>query len=94
MLVLDGTPQITAKDGFIYNEMITHIAMTTHGAPRRAAMIGGGDCGPSREALKYKTMQQIDVVGIEPKLVDVCRTWLTQAGTHEREACINMIYRL
>jgi spermidine synthase len=62
MLVLDGTPQVTEKDGFIYNEMITHITMTTHHEPQKVAMIGGGDCGPAREALKYDSVQQIDVV--------------------------------
>ncbi|MDR6554995.1 polyamine aminopropyltransferase [Paenibacillus qinlingensis] len=93
MLVLDGTPQVTTKDGFIYNEMITHIAMTTHNEPKRVAMIGGGDCGPSREALKYESVGQIDVVEIDQRVVDVCRAWMTKEGSHEREGCIRMIYR-
>jgi Spermidine synthase len=44
-LVLDGIMQSTTKDGFIYNEMITHIPMLTHKKPKRALVIGGGDCG-------------------------------------------------
>lgn len=84
MLVLDGTPQVTSKDGFIYNEMITHIAMTTHPEPKRVAMIGGGDCGPAREAVKYGSVQQIEVVEIDERVVEVCRTWLTKESDSDK----------
>lgn len=75
MLVLDGVPQITEKDGYIYNEMISHIGLLTHPAPQHVAMIGGGDCGPSREAAKYPGIKQIDVVEIDPRVTTVSRMW-------------------
>jgi spermidine synthase len=90
MLVLDGTPQVTSKDGFIYNEMITHIAMTTHPAPKQVAMIGGGDCGPAREALKYESVQHIDVVEIDERVIEVCKTWLTKEAESDK---IQTIYK-
>lgn len=93
MLVLDGTPQVTTKDGFIYNEMITHIPLTTHINPNKIAIIGGGDCGPARESLKYKSVQQIDVVEIDPRVVEVCRTWLSGNAVVEQNQRMNMIYR-
>ncbi|CAH0121397.1 MULTISPECIES: polyamine aminopropyltransferase [unclassified Paenibacillus] len=89
MLVLDGTPQITEKDGFIYNEMITHIALATHQQPERIAIIGGGDCGPAREALKYCDVRQIDVVEIDPQVIEACRTWLTGTKPDDR---ISIVY--
>lgn len=93
MLVLDGTPQVTAKDGFIYNEMITHIAMATHPEPKTVAMIGGGDCGPAREALKYGSVQQIDVVEIDPRVIEVCRKWMTPEADHERSSLIQTVLK-
>ncbi|MVP01273.1 polyamine aminopropyltransferase [Paenibacillus lutrae] len=93
MLVLDGTPQVTAKDGFIYNEMITHVAMATHPKPTKVAMIGGGDCGPAREALKYKDVQQIDVVEIDPRVIEVCRTWMTQETDYDRDGRIHTVIK-
>lgn len=92
MLVLDGTPQVTVKDGFIYNEMLTHIAMTSHPEPKKVAMIGGGNCGPAREAAKYKSAQHIDVVEIDQRVVEVCRTWMTKETADERSGRIRMIY--
>ncbi|WP_054026018.1 polyamine aminopropyltransferase [Bacillus sp. FJAT-28004] len=93
MLVLDGTPQVTEKDGFIYNEMITHIAMTTHHEPQKVAMIGGGDCGPAREALKYDSVQQIDVVEIDQRVIEVCRTWMTKETDDKRRELINTVIK-
>lgn len=93
MLVLDGTPQVTTKDGFIYNEMITHIAMTTHHEPKHIAMIGGGDCGPAREALSYESVQHIDVVEIDQRVVEVCRAWMTKGASLEQDGRVQMIYK-
>ncbi|WP_246070529.1 polyamine aminopropyltransferase [Paenibacillus kobensis] len=92
MLVLDGTPQVTTKDGFIYNEMITHIAMTTHPAPRKIAMIGGGDCGPAGEALRYNTVEQADIVEIDKRVVEVCKTWMPHAAAVEADKRVRLVY--
>ena len=48
MLVLDGIVQTTANDGYIYNEMITHVPLAYHPDPKRVLIIGGGDCGAAR----------------------------------------------
>lgn len=93
MLVLDGTPQYTTKDGFIYNEMITHIALATHPDPKMVAMIGGGSCGPAREVVKYGSVRQADVVEIDRRVTEVCRTWFTEAETNEQDPRIRLIHR-
>ena len=63
-LFLDGVLQTSDKCGHIYNEMITHIPMHSHPDPRRVLIIGGGDCGVAREALKYSNAS-IDMVEID-----------------------------
>jgi len=69
MLVLDGTVQTTSKDGYIYNEMITHVPLTAHPHPRKVLIIGGGDCGAAREAAKYEEVERIDLVEIDEAVV-------------------------
>lgn len=93
MLVLDGTPQISMNEGFIYNEMISHIPIVTHPDPKKVAMIGGGDCGPAREAMKYPGIEQIDVVEIDQQVTKVCRKWLTPDSYYENEPRLQMIHR-
>ena len=64
-LVLDGSMQTTSADGFIYNEMITHIPVITHKNPQNVLVIGGGDCGAVRELSKYKELKTIDMVELD-----------------------------
>lgn len=75
MLVLDGTPHATANDGFIYNEMIAHIPMTTHKQPKRAAVIGAGGCGAVREVLKYQEVERVDAVEVDRRVTEICGKW-------------------
>jgi spermidine synthase len=84
MLVLDGIPQVSTMEGFIYNEMISHIPIVTHPDPKKVAMIGGGDCGPAREAMKYAGIEQIDVVEIDQRVTELCRLWLTPSSHYDQ----------
>jgi spermidine synthase len=53
MLLLDNVIQTTIMDEFVYHEMITHVALNTHAAPKRVLVIGGGDGGAVREIVKH-----------------------------------------
>lgn len=53
VLALDGVIQTTERDEFCYHEMITHVPMVAHGAAKRVLIIGGGDGGVLREALRH-----------------------------------------
>ena len=92
MLVLDGIPQVSTNEGFIYNEMISHIPIVTHPDPRNIAMIGGGDCGHAREAMKYKSIEKIDVVEIDERVTSVCRTWLTPETEFETDKQFQVLH--
>ncbi len=64
MLVLDDACQTSAVDEYIYHEMLVHVPMMAHPAPRRVLVIGGGDGGALRRVLEYAdvtaTMVEID----------------------------------
>ena len=77
VLVVDGDLMLTEKDEFIYHEMITHVPMAVHTDVKRVLVIGGGDGGVVRELIKYETLETIDVVEIDPLLVEVCRKYLS-----------------
>ncbi len=78
MLVLDGMVQTTLNDEFIYHEMITHVAMFTHPAPRHVAVIGGGDGGVIREVLKHPSVEKAVLVEIDGRVVETCRELLPE----------------
>src|SRR3954447_21029708 len=70
ILVLDGVVQTTSLDGHIYNEMITHVPISVHPAPKKILIIGGGDCGAAREACKYEEVEEVHMVELDQQVVE------------------------
>lgn len=59
LMVIDGCVMLTTRDNFLYHEMMSHPALFTHAAPKRVAIIGGGDCGTLREVLKHRGVERV-----------------------------------
>jgi spermidine synthase len=78
MLVLDGIVQTTVKDEFIYHEMITHVALNTHPAPREVLIIGGGDGGTLREVVKHPRVERATMVEIDERVIAASREYLPE----------------
>ncbi len=77
MLVLDDAVQTTERDEFIYHEMLAHVPLLAHPAPRRLLIIGGGDGGLLEEALKHPLAEAV-MVEIDREVVEVTRRFLPQ----------------
>ncbi len=73
MLMLDGAIQITKRDEFIYQEMMSHVPLLAHGKAREVLIIGGGDCGIAEEVLKHKTVRHLTQVEIDPAVVEFAK---------------------
>lgn len=78
MLVLDGIVQTTVEDEFFYHEMIAHVPLFAHPNPRRVLVIGGGDGGTVREVLKHDTVEHVDLVEIDGRVIELCKQYLPE----------------
>lgn len=89
-LTLDGYMMLTEKDEFIYHEMITHVPMAVHPSVRKVLVIGAGDGGVIRELVRYRTIEQIDVIEIDEQVVTVCKKYLPQTacGYDDKRVCV------
>ena len=76
VLLLDGVIQTTERDEFIYHEMLVHVPMCAHAEPKNVLVIGGGDGGCVREALRHETVARVTLVEIDGMVVDCCREFL------------------
>ncbi len=76
VLSLDGNIMLTERDEFIYNEMIAHVPMAVHPNIRKVLIIGAGDGGVVKELTRYETIEQIDLVEMDPLVVEACRQYL------------------
>ena len=79
-LTLDGIMMLTARDEFIYHEMITHPAMAVNPGIKKVLVIGAGDGGTARELVKYTTIEHIDVVEIDQRVVEVAKEYFPQTA--------------
>ncbi|WP_125142585.1 polyamine aminopropyltransferase [Clostridium transplantifaecale] len=79
-LTLDGYMMLTEKDEFIYHEMITHVPMAVHPSVKQALVIGAGDGGVIRELTRYHEIEHIDMVEIDPLVVEVCKKYLPKTA--------------
>jgi spermidine synthase len=73
MLMLDGATQISKRDEFIYQEMMSHVPLFAHGNAKDILIIGGGDCGIAEEVLKHKEVKSLTQVEIDEKVVEFAK---------------------
>jgi spermidine synthase len=76
MLVNDGIVMLCERDEFIYHEMIAHVPLFVHPAPKQVLVVGGGDGGTVREVLRHPGVERVLMVEIDEVVVKACRQWL------------------
>ncbi len=88
---LDGLMMVNEKDEFVYHEMITHVAMATNPNIKNVLIIGGGDGGTSREISRYDSIERIDMVEIDERVVSLCQEYLPFTADHlDKDKRINL----
>lgn len=92
-LTLDGVMMLTERDEFIYHEMITHVPMAVNPDIKTVLVIGAGDGGVARELSKYNTIENIDIVEIDERVVAVCKEFLPQTACGFDDARVTVHYR-
>lgn len=92
VLTLDGNVMLTERDEFIYDEMITHVPMSVHPNARDILVIGAGDGGVVKELTRYSTVEKIDLVEMDPQVIEVCRTYLPENACRLNDSRVHIYY--
>jgi spermidine synthase len=77
-LIIDGKVQSSLLDEHIYHESLVHPALVTVGNPLNVLIIGGGEGATAREVLKWKTVESVVMVELDPTVVQLCRKVLPE----------------
>ncbi|MDP2561519.1 polyamine aminopropyltransferase [Psychrobium sp. 1_MG-2023] len=80
MLLNDGLVMVTERDEFAYHDMISHVPLFTHPAPKNVLIIGGGDGGTAREVLRHCSVEKCTMVEIDSMVVDACKEFIPQTA--------------
>jgi spermidine synthase len=73
VMMLDGIVQLSTKDEFVYHEMMAHVPLFAHGRAKKALIVGGGDGGVLREALRHPELEEVTLCEIDRGVIDLCR---------------------
>ena len=92
VLTLDGNVMLTERDEFIYDEMITHVPMAVHKEARDILVIGAGDGGVVRELTRYDRVRHIDLVEMDPLVVEACRAYLPENACRLDDRRVHLHY--
>lgn len=78
LMVIDGFTMLSTRDNFLYHEMLAHPALYTHPAPRRAGIVGGGDCGTLREVLRHPEIESAVQIEIDERVTRVAERFFPE----------------
>ncbi|MFF7644232.1 polyamine aminopropyltransferase [Streptomyces canus] len=70
-LYVDGRLRVSGRDEDRYHEALVHPAMD--GPHARVLVLGGGDGLAVREVLRYPGVRRVDIVALDPAVVDLAR---------------------
>ncbi|MDO8252586.1 MAG: polyamine aminopropyltransferase [Rhodoferax sp.] len=77
-LFLNGNLQFAQRDEYRYHEALVHPVMAaysaTGGAPKKVAVLGGGDGMAVREILKYPGVESVTLVELDPAMTRLFST--------------------
>ena len=73
VMTLDDIVQITSRDESAYADMLTHLPMLEHGKVKQVMIVGGGDLSIADEALKHKNVEEVVLVDIDGRVIELCK---------------------
>lgn len=65
---LDGRFMASLADAHICHECMVHPLLLAHGNARRVLILGGGDGGSAREALRHASVSEVVVAELDPQV--------------------------
>ena len=92
VMVLDGVIQITERDEFVYQEMLTHVPLLAHGRAADVLIIGAGDGGVLRRVLQHRGVRRAVMVEIDGEVIRLAKQYLPNiAGSAWHDARAEVI---
>jgi len=86
LMVLDGFVMLSARDNFIYHEMMSHPALFSHPNPHHVVIVGGGDCGTLQQVAKHTCVKKITQIEIDERVTRIAEKYFPELCTANQDA--------
>lgn len=91
LLLLDGKTMVADIDEFVYHEVMAHIPYAVSRSCKKVLIIGGGDGGVVREFVKHQDIEQIDLVEIDERVIEVSREYFPDCTSGLDDKRVNIL---
>ena len=91
LLLLDGKTMVSDLDEFVYHEVMAHIPYMVSQNCKKVLIIGGGDGGVVREFAKHSDIEQIDLVEIDERVIEVSREFFPDCTSALDDPRVNIL---
>ena len=91
ILTLDDEIQITQYDESNYHEMITHLPLNYIPNATKILILGGGDGGVIKQALKHPNLKEITVVDNDAELINIVKKYFPEFSNSFNNKKVKMI---
>lgn len=93
LLVLYGSLMVADNDNNAYNEMVAHVGLFCHPAPRKVLIVGGGDCGALTEITKHPEVESITMCEIDEMVVEVSKRHFPRLTEGTTDPRVTMLFQ-
>jgi len=73
-LYINGNTQFSSLDEERYHDFLVHPVMALSNNPKHILVLGGGDGLALREILKYKSIESVTLVDLDPGMIEIAKT--------------------
>lgn len=92
VLTLDDLVMLTTRDEFVYHEMLVHVPLCAIESPRDVLIIGGGDCGCIREALRHDTVERVVQCEIDERVTRVSEEYYPWVSSTIADPRVELVF--
>jgi len=92
LMLIDGCTMVSTRENFLYHEMMSHPVLFTHAAPRRVAIIGGGDCGTLNEVLKHPQVESAVQIDIDEQVTRAAEAHFPELCAHNDDPRAELLF--
>lgn len=93
MMTIDGIVQYADYDHFAYHEMIVHVPMQSHPAPKKVLIIGGGDGGALCEVNKYRDVSEVVICDIDEEVMKVATKYNEKFAAAYKDPRVRAVFQ-
>ena len=92
LLTLDGMVMLTELDEFVYHDLLVHVPLCIHPAPREVLIVGGGDGGSAREVLRHPSVERVVQCEIDERVTRVCQAHLPSVAGRLEDPRVELVF--